>query len=167
MLSDKFGNPIYQTSDLLELVYKDYTDFNEVVVEPTSEVEQFENFSEVLLKKIDPTLYNIDIPDFDHICQSDWFIPEEYKTVDIEELLFQRCPEENYQRLSEELVAFKERNMLHLLKVLNFLVDTFRENKVIWGVGRGSSVASYALFLLDIHRVDSVKYNLDWQEFLR
>jgi DNA polymerase III alpha subunit len=37
----------------------------------------------------------------------------------------------------------------------------------VWGVGRGSSVASYVLFLIGVHRIDSMKYNLDYKEFLR
>ena len=41
------------------------------------------------------------------------------------------------------------------------------ENRVIWGVGRGSSVASYVLYKLGIHRVDSMFYELDIDEFLR
>jgi DNA polymerase III alpha subunit len=41
------------------------------------------------------------------------------------------------------------------------------ENHVIWGVGRGSSVASYVLYLLGVHRIDSMFYDLDVSEFLR
>jgi DNA polymerase III alpha subunit len=42
-----------------------------------------------------------------------------------------------------------------------------RKNKIVWGVGRGSSVASYVLFLIGIHKVNSLKYNLDIKEFLK
>ncbi len=52
-------------------------------------------------------------------------------------------------------------------RYLKYLVDTMKDNKVIWGVGRGSSCASYVLYLLGIHRVDSMFYNLDVEEFLR
>jgi len=54
-----------------------------------------------------------------------------------------------------------------LLKWMKYFVDTCRTNRVVWGVGRGSSVASYVLYLIGVHRIDSMKYNLDWQEFLR
>jgi len=47
------------------------------------------------------------------------------------------------------------------------MVDTFRKNNVVWGVGRGSSVSSYVLYLLGVHRVDSIKYKLNINEFLR
>jgi DNA polymerase III alpha subunit len=56
---------------------------------------------------------------------------------------------------------------MDLLKYLKYLVDTMRENKIVWGVGRGSSVASYALYLIGVHKVDSIKYQLDINEFLK
>jgi len=40
-------------------------------------------------------------------------------------------------------------------------------NRVIWGVGRGSSVASFVLYKLGVHRINSLHYNLDVGEFLR
>jgi DNA polymerase III alpha subunit len=57
--------------------------------------------------------------------------------------------------------------MLDLLRWLKYFVDTCEANNIVRGVGRGSSVASYVLYVLGVHQVDSVKYNLDWQEFLR
>ena len=62
---------------------------------------------------------------------------------------------------------FQERNLFNLLKYLKYLVDTMRDNNVIWGVGRGSSVASYVLYLLGVHRINSMYYDLDPGEFLR
>jgi DNA polymerase III alpha subunit len=94
-------------------------------------------------------------------------MPDTYKTLDIEELLVNLCPAGNYQRLIEELQEFKSRDMINLLRWLKYLVDTLRTNNITWGVGRGSSVASYVLFLIGVHKIDSVKYNLDYQEFLR
>jgi len=99
--------------------------------------------------------------------QSDWLVPDEYKNMDIEGFLVNECPKENYQRLIDVLQEFRARNMLPLLQSLKYLVDTLRQNNIVWGVGRGSSVASYVLFLLGVHKIDSIKYNLDWQEFLR
>jgi DNA polymerase III alpha subunit len=101
------------------------------------------------------------------MCQTDWFIPQEYKTLDIEGFLVDQCPKEHYPRLIEELQEFRARNMLPLLRVLKYVVDTLTQNNVLWGVGRGSSVASYVLFLIGVHKIDSIKYDLDWREFLR
>ena len=57
--------------------------------------------------------------------------------------------------------------MIEVLKYLKYLVDTMRQHKILWGVGRGSSVASFCLYLLGVHRINSLKYNLDITEFLR
>lgn len=54
-----------------------------------------------------------------------------------------------------------------LLRYMIYLVDYMRENKIVWGVGRGSSVASYVLYLIGIHKINSIHYDLDWKEFLR
>ena len=70
-------------------------------------------------------------------------------------------------RVESELEEFSKRNLTDLLKFLIYLVDTARKNNIIYGVGRGSSIASYVLFLLGVHRIDSYKYNLDIKEFLK
>ena len=57
--------------------------------------------------------------------------------------------------------------MLDVLKSMKYIVDTLRENGIIWGVGRGSSVASYVLFLIGVHKIDSVKYNIPIEEFFK
>ena len=57
--------------------------------------------------------------------------------------------------------------MIRILQWLKYFVDTCLANNIVWGVGRGSSVSSFVLYLLNVHRIDSIKYNLNWQEFLR
>lgn len=96
-----------------------------------------------------------------------WLIPKSYVNLDIEQYLLDLCPKENINRLQEELMLYKKYSMYDVLKAMKYLVDIMRENKVIWGVGRGSSVASYALFLLGVHKIDSVKYNLSIDEFFK
>jgi DNA polymerase III alpha subunit len=71
------------------------------------------------------------------------------------------------RRMAEELAAYEERGLIDLLRYMIYLVDFMRENNIVWGVGRGSSVASYVLYLIGVHRIDSVHYGLDWREFLR
>lgn len=101
------------------------------------------------------------------IDPENWFIPYEYKVMDIEEFLVNKCPKENYDRLITELELYRSHNMLPVLRAVKYIVDTLRANSVVWGVGRGSSVASYALFLLGVHKIDSVKYNLPIEEFFK
>jgi len=98
---------------------------------------------------------------------SNWLIPDFYKQLDIEKFLVEQCPKENYQRLVLELQLYNKHNMLDVLRTMKYIVDTLRQNNIIWGVGRGSSVASYVLFLLGVHKVDSVKYNIPIEEFFK
>lgn len=103
----------------------------------------------------------------DKITNDDWFIPNEYLKMDIEKYLVDQCPKENYDRLTYELELYHKNDMINVLKTMKYIVDTLRKNNIVWGVGRGSSVASYVLFLLGVHKIDSVKYNLPIEEFFK
>jgi hypothetical protein len=111
---------------------------------------------------------NLSIQDFDKINQSDWFMPGEYKDFDIAGFLLDQChTEEQTDRVVDELALYFQYNMIDVLRYCKYLVDTMRSNNVVWGVGRGSSVASYCLYLLGIHKIDSIKFDLDINEFLK
>jgi len=105
---------------------------------------------------------------FDHVQQSTWHMPQEYQDLDIAEHVLKLCSTEaQLQRCGAELLQYQERGLFDLLRYLKYLVDVMKQNNVIWGVGRGSSVASYVLYLLGVHRIDSLHYELDPAEFLR
>lgn len=164
--------PIYSAKDLLDLIYKSQLGFlDKVLVEPSNEITEYIETNKKLNLDLPElsTFQDIDlsIEEFDQLLQSNWFMPEEYKNMDIEGFLVNQCPKQNYQRLIDELQEFRSRNMIDLLRWLKYFVDTCRSENLVWGVGRGSSVASYTLFLLGVHKIDSVKYNLDWRDFLR
>lgn len=168
MQYDHLGNPIYEDNDLISLLYSGNSNFiQEVLIKTSKEVSQLLENSQLNLKVIDSSLSNLSLEDFDKSLQEDWFLPDEYKNFDIEGYLVHICPKQHYQRLIDELRAFREKDMLNLLRWLKYFVDTCEKNNVLWGVGRGSSVASYVLYLLKVHRIDSIKYNLDYQDFLR
>ena len=103
----------------------------------------------------------------ENVDSKNWLIPLEYKNMDIEEFLVNKCPEENYERLIQELDLYRKNNMIPVLKTMKYIVDTLREHNILWGVGRGSSVASYTLYLIGVHRIDSVKYKLPIEEFFK
>jgi len=108
------------------------------------------------------------VEDFDHRNQGQWLMPDEYKNLDIAEYVLGLCESEAaLQRVGEELLLYQARDLFDLLRYLKFLIDVMAKNNLIWGVGRGSSVASYVLYLLKVHRIDSLHYNLDIAEFLR
>jgi|TARA_R110000850_G_scaffold118412_2_gene235454 DNA polymerase III alpha subunit len=99
---------------------------------------------------------------------SNWHLPVSYATFDLENYLFDKCKTPAQEaRIEQELIEFKSRHMMPILCWMKYFIDTLRENDMVWGVGRGSSVASYVLYLLDVHRVDSFKYELDIKEFLK
>ena len=105
---------------------------------------------------------------FDHRCQSTWFMPDAYKQLDIAEYVLGLCnTDAELQRCGHELMLFQERDLFDLLRYLKYLVDLMTENRLIWGVGRGSSVASFVLYKLGVHRINSLYYDLDPAEFLR
>jgi DNA polymerase III alpha subunit len=105
---------------------------------------------------------------FDESNQADWFIPEDKVHHNLVEMLYGMCEtQEQTDRVSQELQLYIQHGMLDLLFYLKYLVDTMRENHIVWGVGRGSSVASYVLYLMGVHKIDSIKYELDIHEFLK
>ena len=99
--------------------------------------------------------------------KDNWLIPQKYKSIDIEQYLIEQCPKENYDRLIYELELYRKNNMIPVLQTMKYIVDTLRNNNIVWGVGRGSSVASYVLFLIGVHRIDSVKYDIPISEFFK
>jgi DNA polymerase III alpha subunit len=111
---------------------------------------------------------NVSIKEFDAHNQSNWHMPEEYKALDIAEWVLAQCANEaELQRCGEELLLYQERDAFNLLRYMKYLVDTMRAHGVVWGVGRGSSVASFVLYKIGVHRINSLYYDLDPQEFLK
>jgi DNA polymerase III alpha subunit len=166
MRLDQFSNPIFNEQDIFEALYKGQTLSPEMFVESNDEIKSLEAIAELKFwKPLDD--YDLSLEEYDSSLQTDWNMPDEYKQMDIEGFLVNECPKQNYQRLIDELNAYKARNMLDLLRWLKYFVDTCSKEGVVWGVGRGSSVASYVLYLIGVHSIDPIKYNLDWQEFLR
>jgi len=102
------------------------------------------------------------------VDRNNWFIPDSYKHMDILDWLYNQCPTvEIKQRVTDELALFAKNDMIPVLKTMKYVVDTLRKNNVVWGVGRGSSVSSYVLYLIGIHKIDSIKYNLPIEEFFK
>lgn len=168
MKLDKFSQPIFKSQDLFKEIYENGLDFlSEAIVEKDPEIESFLLHSQINLKTTDSIDYDKEVSEFDNQLQTQWFMPSDYKNMDIESYLVHVCPKQNYERLIEELQEFRKRDMLDILRWLKYFVDTCRKNNIVWGVGRGSSVSSYVLYLLGVHKIDSIKYKLNWQEFLR
>jgi len=99
-----------------------------------------------------------------------WKLPEDFRNLDIFNYIKTKhadLSKDQLTRVAEELKEFERRNLTDLLRFLCYFVTILRSNNVIYGVGRGSSIASYVLYLLGVHRIDSYKFNLDIKEFLK
>lgn len=167
MQLDKFSNPIYSAADLTELLYQNCL-IDRLYVEDSREINQFEKCANINLLKVSPELYEVSIEEFDSVCQTDWLISDEYKEFDVTTFCLEQCTsQQEIDRVLEELAEFEQRNLIMLLRTMKYIVDTLRKNQILWGVGRGSSVASFVLYLLGVHKINSLKYGLKWQEFLR
>jgi len=168
MRLDKYSNPIFNEQDIFEALYKGQNLSPEMFVESNDEIKNLEATAELKFwKPLDD--YDLSLEDYDSSLQTDWNMPDEYKTLDIEQWVWEQTPpwDPNHTRVAEELEAYKARNMLDLLRWLKYFVDVCSKENIVWGVGRGSSVASYVLYIIGVHNIDPIKYNLDWQEFLR
>ena len=162
MTSDELCEILYQQPDIniSKFQLQDWDQYNNAVK------TTYADFAPV--GEYHPYPLNYDVGVFHQTQQNLWHMPEEYLSLDIAQWLLDQCQtQEELQRVGEELILYQERNLFDLLRQLKYVVDTWRKNKIVWGVGRGSSVASYVLYLLGVHRINSMYYDLDVHEFLR
>jgi DNA polymerase III alpha subunit len=168
MYNDQYGRQVLTEIDICNLYLKDPDIIlNNVLIEKPIHFDDNLNISNA------PTTIvykpeNISINSFDELCQNSWFIPNEYIKFDIAKYVLDLCANDvELQRVGAELLLYQERDMFPLLRYCKYLVDMMRKNNIVWGVGRGSSISSYVLFLIGIHKIDSIYYDLDINEFLK
>lgn len=141
------------------------------VTEVTPEVELFNqqvsDVEKLLVAKTEPLKLNLE-----------WKLPASFKNLDINEYVIDvfstkihqlgysnQLKELAFSRIADELETIKNRGMTEFFKAIIFVLDSFRKNNIVWGVGRGSSCASYILFILGLHVVDCVKFDIPMDEF--
>lgn len=71
----------------------------------------------------------------------------------------------HFQRIEKEIDYFERIGAVGFLLNLDNLIQEFQKADVIWGVGRGSSCASYLLYLLRVHDINPIKYDIPFSEF--
>jgi DNA polymerase III alpha subunit len=171
MITNKFGEMIFNENDVCDLLMRghDAESLKNMLVDETVDIERAAYYLEnvpALLTYQFPTEQGVRLYDLE--MQKNWKMPQEYKDLDMAEYVLGLCSTEaELQRVGEELLLYQERDLFNLLRYLKYLVDLMTKNNVIWGVGRGSSVASYILYKLGVHKIDSIYYQLDIKEFLR
>ena len=170
MKTNALHQVIVSEDDMVNVLYKG-NHINSLVVDNPKWIKKYNNGCiEYGLSGITDWVEesNSDPNDFIQENLADWYMPDEFATLDITSTLLAKCSTEKQKnRVLMELAEFEKRNMIVVLRWMAYFVATLRANDMIWGVGRGSSVSSYVLFLLEVHRVDSLEYDLDIKEFLK
>lgn len=162
MYTDKFGQIVLTEDDVCDIFYnnpnaKPKYIYTENAIKNTIDLEYFPKL----------LVYKPDV-DYDKLHQKDYFIPKEYENFDIAKFVLDRCNNDSeLQRAGEELLLFQQHDMLDLLVYLKYLVDTLRKHNTVWGVGRGSSVASFVLYLIGVHKINSLYYDIPITEFFK
>lgn len=171
---DQYHRPMVTATDGIEILYQS-RQLDNVEFVDSEDIRKF-NFhcDDLDMLKI-KTLPEIDMlhRSFHAHLQEQWFMPEHYKTLDVEEYVRGLVPTSGDSggpvkaRVEMELAEYKARNLFPVLRSIIYIINTLRKHNLVWGVGRGSSVASYVLYLIGVHKVNSLKYNLDIREFLK
>lgn len=171
MKINNYGDVFLEEQEIFDSIYSGKLKSLEYVYSDGSVIDRFnqakhknaDSFEEI--KKLPTRTENLEI--FDKNNQQNWFFSKT-DIKDLEKFLYNQCStEQERARVNEELVLFTQYGMINLLYYLKYLVDTMRKNNIVWGVGRGSSVASYVLYLIGVHKVNSLQYNLDIREFIK
>jgi DNA polymerase III alpha subunit len=170
MKHDQYGVAYTDSEELFWMLYKNpKLDLSKISVNDPSQFNQAVSsmYADIqMLSAYQPK--NHSIAEFDQDQQSRWHMPDNYKNMDIAQWVLDQCStQEELQRVGQELLMFQERELFDLLRYLKYFVDTMRQHSVMWGLGRGSSVASYVLYLIGVHKINSIYYDLDIREFLK
>lgn len=171
IITNKYGQAILSSNHLKELLLQG-KNIGHLNVIRDEEIELFEQFQSELLPEtitfLDAPEEKLTFDEFHEQCADEWVFPVVYQQIDVHAWLIDKCKSEQEKtRVDEEYKLYEERDLIMLLRLFIFLVDYMRKNKFIWGVGRGSSVSSYILYLIGVHRVDSLKYGFDIKDYLK
>ena len=168
MIQNKFGELIFNESDICDLIMSGHAVVDGMIVDNSVNLANIPDIVDPIPNWSQQRVHSCSVPEFHAQQQTKWHMPDEYKNIDIAALVLSLCENEaELQRCGAELLLFQEHNLFDLLRYLKYLVDVMRDNQIIWGIGRGSSVASFVLYKLGVHRIDSLYYKLDVTEFLR
>jgi len=168
MKNDQYGQMIFDEQDLVNQIMQGNQKLDGYCVDNSVDLTRAADIVENMPALVAYQEQGIAVEEFDRMCQQNWHMPRAYQDLDIAELVLSLCDNDSeLQRCGQELLMYQERDLFNLLRYLKYLVDVMSDNQVIWGVGRGSSVASHVLYKLGVHQIDSLHYDLDPAEFLR
>ena len=164
-----YGDCVYSEDSVIEQLYQDPTlDISKITVDTKLYNQALTKLQIDLPKLPEQILRNQTLVEFDKQNYNAWHMPESYENIDVKTYLLEKCnTEEERDRVLIEYKLFEQKGFTKVLKFLIYFVDVLRSNNIVWGVGRGSSVSSFCLFLIGIHKINPLFYNLDYREFLR
>lgn len=163
---DDDGNVIYNNQGILDYIYKFKKIPTNILFLESDEIKRFNEFSEYFGESERITLPKRLRTHSER--QKSWFIPNEYLNIDLEVYFNTLCKTDiERERVKIELQEYKRTNMEMLLRFMIFLMDYIKKNGYVLGVGRGSSVCSYCLYLIGVHKINSIEYDLNIKEFLK
>lgn len=164
-----YGDVIFSEEDAIELLYTnpDY-DISKLYFADIDQYSQSLQELGIDLPFIHRPPARDNLQQFDKDNCEKWHMPEKYYQINVLEWLLEKCQsDEERLRVQMEYDLFEKKKFVRVLQFLIYFVDTLRQNNIVWGVGRGSSVASFCLFLIGIHKINPMLYNLNINEFLR
>ena len=163
------GDCIFKEQDVIDLLYTDPTfDISKLFFNDTAQYNSSLKELGIDLPIINTAPDRESLEEFDNKNINNWHMPEKYYQVDVLEWLLDKCQNDDEKtRVLMEYKLFEQKKFIKVLQFLMYFVDTLRANNLVWGVGRGSSVASFCLFLIGVHKINPMLYNIDITEFLR
>lgn len=167
MIHNDYGHQVYEEEDLISVILSGQSIDGLDAINCDKFIASSEEFSQDpgIKKYVEPSM----ALDVYHCSRTaHWNIPEEYKNLDIISRIQHKITnEEQAIRVAHEYSIMEQINCLPFIRAVVYIIDSLREKNIVWGVGRGSSVSSYILFLLGVHSVDSLKYKLPFDEFIK
>lgn len=173
MKTNHVGQLVFGQTDLCDLLLQGHAvhEWQHVIVDPEISIDALISALPdcgAVHQWQHPVSSQVSVDEFDQQQQTHWHMPASYQNMDIAQWVLDQCQTDaELQRCGQELLMYQERELFNLLRYLKYLVDLMQEQNLVWGVGRGSSVASYVLYKIGVHHIDSMFYDLDPAEFLR
>lgn len=161
------GTVVCSETAAVEMLYRGLV-LDNMLLEPCEDVELFNESN----KRLDAGLPSIAVGKDEIYGRVDWYsiwmTPDGFDGIDVREFCLSMCNDDRQRsRVKMEMDLYEQRGMIPVLQHLIFMVSDLRSRGILWGVGRGSSVSSYVLYLIGINRINPLKFDLDIREFLK
>lgn len=136
-----------------------------LVITPETEIQDLYTYHTIFQEKLTALYAENEQPD---IQQEQVTEEEEKEFIEYvcsqDRLRYHDQYEQAEERLVQEFNFFRDKGYLSFLISLRNTIDQFQKDGIIWGVGRGSSCASYLLYVMGVHDIDPIAYDIPFHE---